>query len=67
MVPRCCLRDLAVAGFPSEIDLGVGVYKDEAGHTPILESVKRAEQLRLDSETTKTYHSPAGGVQYLHG
>lgn len=49
---------------PKKIDLGVGVYKDEAGHTPILESVKRAEQLRLESETTKTYQSPAGDPDY---
>lgn len=47
-----------------KVDLGVGVYKDEAGHTPILESVKRAEQLLLESETTKTYQSPAGDPDY---
>ncbi len=49
---------------PHKIDLGVGVYKDEAGHTPIMEAVKRAEQLRLDSENTKTYQSPAGDPEY---
>lgn len=49
---------------PRKVDLGVGFYKDEAGHTPILESVKRAEQLLLDSETTKTYQSPAGDPNY---
>lgn len=49
---------------PHKIDLGVGVYKDEVGHTPIMEAVKRAEQLRLDSENTKTYQSPAGDPEY---
>ncbi|MFT4825531.1 MAG: aspartate aminotransferase [Halioglobus sp.] len=49
---------------PQKIDLGVGVYKDEVGHTPIMEAVKRAEQLRLDSENTKTYQSPAGDPEY---
>ena len=33
---------------PLKVDLGVGVYKDEAGHTPILPSVKDAERLRWE-------------------
>lgn len=40
---------------PNKIDLGVGVYKDTAGTTPILQSVKIAERHLLDSETTKSY------------
>ena len=43
-----------------KIDLGVGVYKDESGATPIMAAVKKAEALRLDAEITKTYQSPAG-------
>ena len=35
---------------PLKVDLGVGVYKDEQGHTAVLESVKKAEKLRLDLE-----------------
>jgi aspartate aminotransferase len=49
---------------PDKIDLGVGVYKDESGHTPIMVAVKRAEQIRLESETTKTYLSPAGDPDF---
>jgi aspartate aminotransferase len=49
---------------PNKIDLGVGVYKDEDGHTPIMAAVKRAEQKRLDTETTKTYQSPAGDQEF---
>jgi len=45
---------------PHKIDLGVGVYKDEAGHTPVLEAVKRAEALRLEREDSKTYIGMAG-------
>ena len=30
---------------PEKIDLGIGVYKDEAGHTTILKSVKLAEEM----------------------
>lgn len=49
---------------PNKIDLGVGVYKDESGNTPILEAVRQAEQRRLESETTKTYQSPAGDPDF---
>lgn len=45
---------------PQKIDLGVGVYRDEAGDTPILECVRRAEHVLLDTQTTKTYLGPAG-------
>ncbi|MCK7597036.1 aspartate/tyrosine/aromatic aminotransferase [Microbulbifer sp. CAU 1566] len=45
---------------PSKIDLGVGVYKDEAGHTPVLQAVKEAETRLLQSEETKAYIGPAG-------
>ncbi|MFT6914552.1 MAG: aspartate/tyrosine/aromatic aminotransferase [Motiliproteus sp.] len=43
-----------------KIDLGVGVYKDENGHTPILPSVKTAEAYLLDTQSTKAYIGPAG-------
>jgi len=43
-----------------KIDLGVGVYKDEAGHTGVLECVKRAEARRVEREDTKTYIGMAG-------
>ena len=48
---------------PSKFDLGVGVYKDAQGLTPILESVKQAERRLVDQQTTKTYiggHGDAG-------
>ena len=39
---------------PNKIDLGVGVYKTEEGDTPILSCVKKAEQFRLENETSKS-------------
>ncbi|MCT7941822.1 amino acid aminotransferase [Shewanella holmiensis] len=45
---------------PQKVDLGVGVYKDPQGHTPILACVKVAEQRRTDSEDTKVYIGPTG-------
>ena len=39
---------------PRKFDLGVGVYKDALGLTPILQSVKLAEQRLVERQTTKT-------------
>lgn len=49
---------------PHKIDLGVGVYKDELGRTPVLASVKTAEKFRLENEDTKTYIGMAGDQSY---
>ncbi|AKV07404.1 aromatic amino acid aminotransferase [Pseudomonas fluorescens NCIMB 11764] len=40
---------------PRKFDLGVGVYKDAFGLTPIPQAVKLAEQRLVDRQTTKTY------------
>ena len=40
---------------PRKINLGVGVYKDGRGQTPVLASVKEAEKRLLSSEATKSY------------
>lgn len=47
-----------------KIDLGVGVYKDEQGNTPVLDCVKKAEQFRLVNETSKSYVGLAGDSGY---
>ena len=49
---------------PTKIDLGVGVYKDEQGVTPIMSSVKKAEQKILSEGKTKTYLGIAGNKGY---
>ena len=43
-----------------KIDLGVGVYKDATGRTPVMQAVKRAERMLWETETTKTYTGLAG-------
>ncbi|OIP87432.1 MAG: aromatic amino acid aminotransferase [Rhodobacterales bacterium CG2_30_65_12] len=43
-----------------KIDLGVGVYKDAAGRTPVMRAVKAAEKQLWERETTKTYTALAG-------
>jgi len=45
---------------PDKIDLGAGIYKDESGHTPVLDCVKAAEQHRVDNEKSKAYINSAG-------
>ena len=49
---------------PNKVDLGVGVYKDEAGHTAIMEAVSRAQELILVEEDTKAYVGMAGSKRY---
>ncbi|MDT8428458.1 MAG: amino acid aminotransferase [Pseudomonadales bacterium] len=49
---------------PAKIDLGVGVYKDEAGNTPVMSAVKRAEQELLQTQSTKSYVGPAGASEF---
>ncbi|CAN7161184.1 aromatic amino acid transaminase [Devosia sp. LjRoot3] len=44
----------------TKIDLGVGVYKDEKGVTPVMTSVRKAEEKILSNEKTKTYLGIAG-------
>ncbi len=48
-----------------KIDLGVGVYKDAAGNTPVMKAVKDAEALLLASQKTKTYVGQQGDVDFL--
>jgi aspartate aminotransferase/aromatic-amino-acid transaminase len=49
---------------PDKINLGVGVYKDSQGWTPIFESVKIAEERLLAAEETKDYLSITGLATY---
>ena len=43
-----------------KIDLGVGVYKDASGNTPIMRAIKAAEKQLWEAETTKAYTGLAG-------
>lgn len=49
---------------PKKIDLGIGVYKDGKGNTPVMTSVKKAEDILLNSQTTKSYVGPTGAADY---
>ena len=47
-----------------KIDVGVGVYRDGAGNTPILRAVKAAEKLLWEQQQTKSYIGGFGDKRY---
>ncbi|MEO0397856.1 MAG: amino acid aminotransferase [Pseudomonadota bacterium] len=47
-----------------KLDLGVGVYKDANGVTPIMSAVGKAEAALLKATATKAYESPRGNPTY---
>lgn len=49
---------------PDKIDVGVGVYRDGEGRTPILRCIKAAEQLLWERQETKSYLGGAGDVRF---
>ena len=48
----------------NKIDLGIGVYRDETGQTPILSSVKKAERHVADTQETKSYLGSGGNHEF---
>lgn len=55
------------AGDPrsEKIDLGVGVYRDENGRTPVMAAVKAAEHFLWETQATKSYIGPEGDPEFL--
>jgi len=49
---------------PSKVDLGVGVYRDLSGNTPVLACVRRAEAEILAAQSTKSYVAAAGRAEF---
>jgi aspartate/tyrosine/aromatic aminotransferase len=49
---------------PEKVDLGVGVYKDDQGTTPVPAAVRRAEQQLIAAQNTKTYVAPTGNAGF---
>ncbi|NPV21461.1 amino acid aminotransferase [Bradyrhizobium aeschynomenes] len=48
-----------------KVDLGVGVYRDEAGNSPIFRAVKAAERLIWENQSSKSYVAPEGDQAFL--
>ena len=49
---------------PDKIDVGVGVFRDGAGNTPILSVIKDAEQRLHDTQISKAYLGSAGDKRF---
>jgi len=48
----------------NKVDLGVGVYRDPAGNTPVFGAIKTAEQRLLETQTSKSYLGSRGAVDF---
>lgn len=49
---------------PEKVNLGIGIYKDAQGNTPILQAVKAAETRLLEQENSKNYLTIDGVAAY---
>ncbi len=47
-----------------KLDLGVGIYKDSVGKTPVMKAIKSAEETLLATQDTKAYVSPLGSSDF---
>jgi aromatic-amino-acid transaminase len=50
---------------PDKIDVGVGVYRDHQGRTPVMRAVKQAERRLLEEQTTKGYLGAEGDIGFF--
>ncbi|WP_332398521.1 amino acid aminotransferase [Vibrio metschnikovii] len=51
---------------PEKVDLGIGVYKNSQGQTPIMQAVQLAQQKVIQTQTTKSYVGLAGCEEFNH-
>ena len=49
---------------PAKVDLGVGVYKNAEGVTPVMRAVKEAERRLVETQESKSYVALAGDPAY---
>lgn len=50
---------------PNKIDLGVGVYRNDSGETPVLAAVKAAESILLEQQISKSYLGLTGDTEFV--
>lgn len=48
-----------------KIDLGVGVFRDDAGHTPVMAAIKQAEMRLIATQDSKRYLGPEGDKGFI--
>jgi aspartate/tyrosine/aromatic aminotransferase len=49
---------------PDKVDLSVGVYRNRAGQTPVMDAVLAAERDLIAQQSTKSYLPPAGAPAF---
>src|SRR6476659_8091243 len=49
---------------PEKIDVGVGVYRDGQGRTPVMRAVKAAEKKLWEGQDSKSYLGSKGDIAY---
>ena len=49
---------------PDKIDVGVGVFRDSSGQTPILKVMKQAERILVETQASKSYLGSAGDKRF---
>ncbi len=59
------LRQLRDDPRTGKIDLGIGVYGDEAGRTPVMQAVRQAERIGAEAQTTKAYVAAEGDARFI--
>ncbi|MGY6410372.1 MAG: amino acid aminotransferase [Alkalilacustris sp.] len=59
------MQRFAADGRPDRVDLGVGVYRDAAGRTPVMAAVAAAEARMLAAQETKGYLGLAGDPRFI--
>ncbi|WP_431324464.1 amino acid aminotransferase [Rhizobium sp. YTU87027] len=50
----------------AKIDLGVGVYRDQQGKTPVMRAVKKAEKFLFETQDSKRYLGPEGDLTFVN-
>lgn len=50
----------------NKIDLGVGVFRNEKGETPVMAAVKKAEHFILETQDSKSYVAPEGDDAFIN-
>ncbi|WP_375196594.1 amino acid aminotransferase [Sphingobium sp.] len=50
---------------PGKLDLGVGVFRDDLGATPVMRAVKAAEATLLRDQATKSYLGAEGDARFV--
>ncbi|MDA0118437.1 amino acid aminotransferase [Vibrio sp. T11.5] len=49
---------------PDKVDLGIGVYKNSTGQTPVMKAISQAQDIVVETQKTKSYVGLAGCEEF---